>query len=304
MPITPEQREERRMYIGASDVAALFNLDPYKSAWDVWAEKTNKLQDKPEAENYQAAGNAFEPAVIDWAEGQIGAILRNVVERCSIAGVPLVSHLDGKHVETQAPVEAKTAGLFGPLQEKYGEENTDELPYRIIIQASAQMICVGNGMDQAFVPCFLGGRGFVMYNVGVPDPDIFKMIIERVGTFWDNCVIKDTPPEDSEPSLAVVKRIIRDPKTITTVDTDLVEEWRDTREQRLAYEKAEKQLQARILAQMETAEGGQCDIGMVTYLEQCRRSVDTKRLKAERPEIHREFLKETVYRVMRFKGKK
>jgi len=40
MALTTEQREIRRRYLGSSDIAAIFGMSPWKSAYDVWLEKT------------------------------------------------------------------------------------------------------------------------------------------------------------------------------------------------------------------------------------------------------------------------
>lgn len=43
MPITQKQREFRRSHIGSSDIAAILGKDPYKTAYDVWLDKTGQL---------------------------------------------------------------------------------------------------------------------------------------------------------------------------------------------------------------------------------------------------------------------
>ena len=274
MPITAQQREERKQYVGASDVAGLFGLDPYTTSYNIWCEKTGKLKDEEQNTSYAEGGNLFEPVVIDWAENTLGPIARDLELRYNDPNVPLVSHLDGQVIETEIPVEAKTSGMFGPIPEHWGEEYTDDIPQRVIVQTSAQMMCAG--AEKAFVPVFLGGRGFTMYEVGIDDPDIFQMIADRIGSFWHDNVLKDIPPDDSQPTIDIVKRIIRTPKAIVEVDDADVEEWIMYRQERLKFEKAEKAALEKVLAQMGTAEGGRCAIGLVTYFEQHRKAYQVK----------------------------
>ena len=37
--MTPEQREARRSSLGASEIAAVAGIDPFRGPWDIWAEK-------------------------------------------------------------------------------------------------------------------------------------------------------------------------------------------------------------------------------------------------------------------------
>ncbi len=40
MPITNRQRKLRQDHIGSSDMAAILGVDPWRTAYDVWLEKT------------------------------------------------------------------------------------------------------------------------------------------------------------------------------------------------------------------------------------------------------------------------
>ena len=290
MPISETQRVARRGYIGASDVAAIFGLDPFNTAWNIWAEKTEKLADETQTQDpndVKNIGTLFEPVVINWAATILGDITPDVELRYSDPAVPLVAHLDGQVDETLDVVEAKTAGMRGPIHEHWGEENTDDIPHRIILQVTAQMMCAQAAT--AHVPAFLGGRGFVMYQVSLDDAEIIQMIADKLGDFWNNNVLKDIPPDDSQPTMDIVKRINRTPKEIVEIDNELVAKWRGHNAARLHHEKLEATAQAEMLAALGTAEGGDCDLGLVTYMEQHRKGYTVK---------------PTTFRVARFKKRK
>ena len=65
MPITTGQREQRKLYLGSSDSAAIVGLNKWKSAGDVFIEKT---QDLPERDMGEAAliGTLCEDACLQW----------------------------------------------------------------------------------------------------------------------------------------------------------------------------------------------------------------------------------------------
>jgi len=149
MPITEQQREKRKTRLGSSDMAAVLGVSPFATAHDIYLEKTDKLEpEKKEPETYKYAGNVFEKGILDDAERILGKLDRGPeghgVEVVADIGVPIGSFIDAIVVAPKIegvcegdPVEAKTAGLYGPLVEEWGEDGTDEVPDRIIIQDQA-----------------------------------------------------------------------------------------------------------------------------------------------------------------------
>ena len=64
MPITEQQRIERRASIGSSDVAAILGVDTFRNAADVYWSKVQVL-DTP-GNPAMDAGTRFEPTIMDW----------------------------------------------------------------------------------------------------------------------------------------------------------------------------------------------------------------------------------------------
>lgn len=64
MSLTPEQIEQRRSLVTASDVAAIVGLSPYRTAADVWADKVHGSSFRG---NYRTErGHALEPLLCRW----------------------------------------------------------------------------------------------------------------------------------------------------------------------------------------------------------------------------------------------
>lgn len=289
MPITSEQRVARRGHLGASDAPAIFNEDPFNNVWGIWAEKTGKLKHElieTDPNDVKNIGTLFEPVVMQWASGILGEIELDVEVKKNL-GFPMVVHLDGQLIENSDIVEAKTSGMKGPLHEHWGEEYTDDIPRRVIIQVAAQAMCTGASV--AHIPTFLGGRGFEMFEVCLDDPEVFQMITDKLGHFWNENVLKDIPPDDSQPTMDVIKRIIRTPKEIVKIYSADVDEWQHCNAEKLKYKKLAETALAKVLAQLGTAEGGECQAGLVTYLEQTRKAYTVK---------------ESTFPVARFKKRK
>jgi len=283
--ITEQQRQERKKFIGSSDMAAILGIDPWRSAADVFIEKTQDLAD---VENESMSlGNRLESAVLDYAEDELGPLKRNVFIPYLSNGSHLAANLDGVVASSLAPVEAKTSGIqrgFVPA-EAWGD-GEDEVPEHVIIQCHVQLICTGNIV--CYVPALLGGRGFVMYYVP-RNEELVEIIHEKAAEFWDKFIATGTPPPDVSPSLEVVKRIRRQPKKIIDIPATLIQAWRDAKEAEKAATETTRAATAQLLAALGDAEQGNSSLGAITYMEQKRKAY---------------LVKEGVFRVLRFKAKK
>jgi putative phage-type endonuclease len=274
MTITAAQLEQRKKHVGSSDMAAVLGLSPWKSAWDVWVDKTGKLQPEREAPNAAAhAGNLFERGVLSFARQELGKLIRNQYR--AAAEFHLGANIDALAVEREnQPVEAKTAGLFGPLRGEWGESGTDQVPDLYIIQAHVHMICAER--DLCHLAAFLGGRGFTLYAIPLV-PELAEIIKCRAVEFWENHVVRDIPPAESWPSLDVAKRIRRQPKKVVRIPAGLVAGWQQIAETRREAEDAEKMAKSFILAALGDAEAGVTETGeAVTYFVESKREFTVK----------------------------
>lgn len=298
MPITEAERQKRKGYIGSSDMAAILGSDKFRNAHDVFLDKTNRTEDLKPNEAMEA-GTFFEAGVIDWAESRLGPLGRNV--ELVLNEFHLIDHLDGQVISSGDPVEAKTAGLFGPLVEDFGEEGSDHLPDRILVQCHCHMIC--SERDICHVPVFIGGRGFIMYEVK-REQMIVDTICDAALDFWD-CIENDTPPENITPSVEFIKRIKRVPKKVVGIEKKLIEEWQDAKDKVKWAEAVCDDAKAAMLNALGDAEAGKFVMDgramMLTYFEQSSHLIDSKRLREEKPEIAKEFTKISKCRVARLK---
>lgn len=300
MPITTAQLESRRNHIGSSDMAGLLGLDPFKNAYDIWLSKTGKLEET-NGNDAMYAGQMFEDGVLQYAESELGKLTRNQYRSAKDRGIPLGANIDAIVVQTGMPVEAKTAGLFGPLTELWGQPGTDEIPDRVIIQATVHMVC--SATEVCHVAAFLGGRGFQMFVIN-RDPVIADVVTETAVNFWNNHVLADVPPDGSLPHASVIKSIRREPESMTAINTALVENWLAAKEDLKNAEAIKSDAEAAMLIALGQSEGGRCDNGVLTYLSRSRTTIDAKTLRADLPNIYEQYAKTSTYRVARFKADK
>lgn len=298
MPITERQREQRRKHLGASDIPVMLGLVPQKSAYDLWLEKTGQLEPQPETEAMRL-GTLLEPIILDEAERELGKLLRNQYRRAK--GLPIAANCDAILRATGEPVEAKSSGITGPVYGPWGDADTDEVPDSAIVQVQVQMLCTK--ADIAHIMAWVGSRVFVRYRVQ-RNESLIAQLVGRAKSFWA-CVEANVPPSDSHPTLETLKRVRREPESVVNLPDDLLRRWKVAAEVEKMAKSDVDGAKAAILEALGTAEAGVTPMfGTMTYLEQTRHSLDTKRLKADHPEIGKTYDKATTFRVLRHKQRR
>ena len=304
MPITEKQREVRKKYLGSTDIAAVLGVDKYRTAYDVWLEKTGKAERGNNENEIMYAGTVFEDGVLKYAETQLGELIHNTEEEpleYIDTEFGLIDHPDALVKEGGNPVEAKTSGLFGPLPEGWGEIGTDSIPDSYLIQGHVHMICTQK--ELCHLAAFLGGRGFGLYHID-RDKEIVNIIMEKAHEFWSVFVKTDTPPPDVLPSLEWIKRIKREPDKVIDIPEAMVTNLLNAKESLKIATEIKDDAQAELLAALGDAEAGNCVLGMYTYMESKTKQVDLTKLRAEKPEIAAEYTTVSAHRTLRFKKPK
>ena len=302
MPITPKQLEWRKQHIGSSDMAAILNEDPFRTAWDVWAEKTGKLvEDRQVTSAVQERGNYMEGALLNWFADTTGKqIVRNQPRSAKKRGLPFAVNLDAEIPKEPAIVEAKSQGLWS--NEVWGTPGTDEMPNRVLIQCQFQMTVALSPV--AYIPAYLPGREFCLYVMEF-NKDLDQIIMEAGVEFWQNNVLKDIPPEHSLPSERIYRRFVRTAKKFTTLPKGLICAYDEAGLFVNEAEARKEQAKAAIMAHLLDAEEGiEEETGRrITNFEYSRRGFDTKQFQADHPELAAQYEKATRYRSFKFPKK-
>lgn len=277
----------RNAQLGASDVPALLNLSPWRSEWELWAEKRGMLE--PWKGNVATkAGLDLEPYILDYAEADLGQQLDRQVQ-VGHATLPLMATCDGIVLYGGEPVEAKTSGITGPLYGVWGPQDTDEVPNYYLVQVHCQLMCTM--ADVAYLYALLAGRGIVRYVIE-SDSEIAERIGDQITDWWQAHIIDGVAPSMDGVTIDVLKRVKRTSERVELTDRDL--RMVELREQfGEARKKADKELEVidtELLKSLgESDEGELPDGRLVTYKQQTRKAYSVE---------------ESKYRVLRItKGK-
>jgi putative phage-type endonuclease len=288
------QRAQRRSLIGSSDASAVVGRDPWRSPYDLWAEKTGRLHERRDKPQF-TVGTYLEDAILRWLEDKLGhCFMRNVFRRHpnGVAG----ANFDALDTLGAVPaiVEAKHAGVMGmPTRysiEDFGEPGSDEVPVHVLIQVQHQLMVADAQpdlprFDWIIVPALIIHRGFVAYRVPRSQVlmDALRVHEER---FMRDYVEADVPPPEAVPSFETLKALKREPNKVVPVDPGLVERFLVAQEIRRRANKAHEAAQAEALAALGDAEAGESPIGGFTYLETTRAPY---------------LVEENAYRTLRYK---
>lgn len=292
MAITEKQRLARIKNIGGSDAPAILGVDPFRNAYEVWLEKTEKLNDAKKTGTAINLGRIMEVSAILMAQERLGKIIRDrrLMHREYKEWPILAVNTDGILKEKGEPVEAKVTNITNraPDKDQWGEEGTDEVPERVIVQGTAQMIACE--AEVCHVAAIIGGRGFCLFNIRM-DNELAKIILDKLHHFWEYNVLKDIPPENLVAPLDTIKRIKRIPQSSVPIEKSVVDKWVEAKENALQCEKIKKAAEAELLQSLGTAEAGTFEGGILTYYETKRKGYTVEETVYRTPRIVKNLLK-------------
>ncbi len=306
IPIPYQTRDEwlklRREGIGGSDVAAVVGLSPWNTPFGVWADKTGALDESDESEP-MLWGRLLEDDVLDeWGRRSgldtihRGGLFRHVAEpwmMCTVDGLA-VPRGGTELADVEAVVEVKLDSSRGW---------PDGPPAHYVCQVQWQMAVLG--VATAHVVVLHQGRRLDVHTVDA-DPEDQTALIDAARAFWRDHVEAGVAPPVSADDNRLLADVWADVDADeVAVDGELVAELADVRARLDELSRRRDWLEAQIKDALREAQVGTVDgVRAVSWKQQTRRIVDTRRLKAERPDVADEYVVERSTRVFRLHWKK
>lgn len=203
---------DRHTRVGASDVPALFGLDPFKTRRELMKSKLYPEDEREPAKVGSAIwyGNMLEDAVIGMARDRLHLV--GIQEQVPLRNEMLVAHPDviassyvnrGRDYQAPCIVEIKTTGFTGQPAETWGRAGSkDGIPVRIFIQVQAQLLASQVNdqykTDMAFIALFSGhdARGLSIYPVKY-NKKAGDKIMNKVRQFWSDVLAERSKLSDT-----------------------------------------------------------------------------------------------------------
>lgn len=195
---------ERKSGLGGSDLGAVLGLSPYRTAVDVWADKTGRAP--PIEPNLQMRFGSFaEKFVADEYQARTQHVVQRYNAMLHHPVAPILGNIDrlvvpeGKKfaayrrtIVTDRGMEAKTASAFAASDsEQWGAEGSDQIPPAYLVQCAAYMALTG--CEYWDLAVLFGNQEVRVYNLS-RDRELEREIISRATEWWNAYVVTDTAP--------------------------------------------------------------------------------------------------------------
>jgi len=202
--------KDRESGIGSSDAAAAIGVCPWKSRFQLWAEKTG-LADPPNLDAVEAVewGNRLEPIITRaFSEHTLRDVTHNEEhemwrhpDRQFLRATPDAFQFDDDKADQRGILEIKTAGHWAG--KSWIDENEPPLHYQVQVQH--QLACTG--LTWGTLCVLIGGQKMIWFDVQRNDRFIDAMI-EKEAFFWTQVINKIPPePDGSIATTEVLKRL-------------------------------------------------------------------------------------------------
>lgn len=297
----------RRGGIGGSDAATIVGLNPYTSLLELYADKEGYMPDKDDNEAMRI-GRDLEAYVAErWAE-KTGKKYRRTNYMYAHDDYPFVrANVDREVVGENAGLECKTTSVYNKHDFEGGE-----IPLWYYCQCQHYMAVMG--YERMYLAVLVLGKAFYDFVIERNDNEI-RVLLDNEIEFWNHHVLARKPPEPdgSESSQNAVKALLSHfdgkgeelpvPAIIMEQEANL-SRYEALKEQSDALNKEIETIKQELMLVMGDRDTAEAQKYRVTFKQQTRTSIDSKRLKAERPEIYDEYAQATESRVLRITKKK
>lgn len=288
--------QARTQGIGGSDVSAIAGLNKWKSAVQVFFEKTQAIEKEDIQSEAAYFGNVLEEVVANEFAKRTDL---KVQRRNAILQHPeypwMLANVDRLIVGEKIGLECKSASEY--LKKEWEGE---EVPAAYLLQCQHYMAVTG--YEAWWIAVLIGGNKFVHKKIE-RDEELIQYLIDIEKDFWLNNVEKNEPPmfDGSDASTELLKHLYPESITDSFVSLgkqeELLIEARDQvdREIKVLQEQKEE-YENKIKAKLGTNEAGGTENYKVYWKSYTTNRFDSKRFKAEHPDLYGKYVKETTSR--------
>lgn len=299
-----EWLRDRKKGIGGSDAAAIIGLNPYSTAYSVWADKLDLVPPKQDSEAMRQ-GRDFEDIV---AHRFMEATGKKVRRKNSIIRNPEYpfahATVDRLVVGENAGLECKTTSSLNLKKFRDGE-----YPDTYYCQCVHYMAVTG--ADRWYLAVLVLGKEFLWYTIERNQDEIDALMAEEK-YFWETYVEqKKQPPVDGyKPTTEAINTIYKDAiSNETPVDLfgreSLFENLANVKAQIKELKCVQEEYEQTIKTDLGENETGQVGRFLVSWKPQNRTTFDYKKFAADNPSVDlSDYYKISTSRILRIKEAK
>ena len=297
MPKT-EWLKHRQAGIGGSDASCIAGLNPWKSAIQLYMDKKEENPQEQKSLRMEL-GNRLEGLVAELFTEATGLKVRNVNGILKNDKYPFaLANIDRAIVGEKAFLECKTTNSYALKEWEEG------VPAHYEIQCLHYMAITG--ATHCYIAALIGNSDFIWHKIERDQETIdYLMQIER--DFWENNIEKDVVPmPDGSDAYSEYLKKKYDKSNGQVIELHLLENGVDklNRYDEIvtdikALESEKKLIEQEIQLYMEEFEVAKIGDRKVTWKSSSRNTIDSKKLKAEMPDIAQQYMKTSTSRTFR-----
>ena len=283
----------RKQGIGGSDAGAVCGLNPYRTAIQVYYDKTSDSIEDVDNEAMRQGRELEEYVARRFCEASGKKVRRANAMFYDEKNPFMLADVDRMIVGENAGLECKTASPYS--EEKWRD---DKIPLSYQLQCYHYMsVC---NADAWYIAVLIYGRDFKYYKIE-RDDEVIENLIRIEKEFWNEYVLKQVipDPDGSKTADVAIAERFKESKSITIPLTGFDERLERRQELLSLLEKIEtekRQIDQELKLYLGDAEIAENESYRVSWKNISRSSIDEKRLKAEQPEIYEKYRRETTSR--------
>lgn len=283
----------RKKGIGGSDAGAVCGLNPYRTAIQVYYDKTSEEIEETDNEAMRQGRELEEYVARRFCEASGKKVRRANAIFYDEKNPFMLADVDRMIVGENAGLECKTASPYMAEQWKDGS-----IPISYQIQCYHYMaVCRA---DAWYIAVLIYGREFKYYRIE-RDDEVIENLIRIEKEFWNGNVIPRVMPDpdgSKTADLAIAERF-KDAQRATILLSGFDERLRRRQELLTVMEHMEtekRQIDQELKLYLGNAETAENEHYRVSWKNVSRSSLDEKRLKEEQPEIYEKYRRITTSR--------
>lgn len=293
----------RRSGIGGSDAATIVGLNPFSSKFYLYNDKLGLLPPKETSEAMRIGHDLEQYVANRWMERTGKKCRNNNIMWRSKMWPWMIADIDREVVGENAGLECKTTSPYGKFDFEGGE-----IPPYYYCQCQHYMAVLG--FDRMYLAVLVLGRGFYDFVIERSDSEIYALA-DAEKQFWDLVESKTPPDIDGSEATSEALRAMYPKENqdggLALLPSACAPSLAQMEDMQQSIKELKEQcdgIKSIIMREMGDAPLATVGGYKCSWVTQTRSSIDTKRLKAEQPEIYRQYLKSTESRVFRLSNMK
>ena len=293
-----EWLKHRQAGIGGSDASCIAGLNPWKSAIQLYMDKKEENPQEQKSLRMEL-GNRLEGLVAELFTEATGLKVRNVNGILKNDKYPFaLANIDRAIVGEKAFLECKTTNSYALKEWEEG------VPAHYEIQCLHYMAITG--ATHCYIAALIGNSDFIWHKIE-RDQETIDYLMQIEKDFWENNIEKDVVPmPDGSDAYSEYLKKKYDKSNGQVIELHLLENgvnklnrYDEIVADIKVLESEKKLIEQEIQLHMEEFEVAKIGDRKVTWKSSSRNTIDSKKLKAEMPDIAQQYMKTSTSRTFR-----